>query len=161
MEVQIRDYRHSDEHPVVELSLRAWAPVFTSMEEALGHEIFSRLHGDWRHYQEKAVRDTLADRAIQAWVAVDEHGVIGFAAAKHLDPEQSLGAIWMLAVDPDSQNRGVGTALTESATRWLCESGLRVAMIGTGGDPGHAPARRVYEKANYTPLPLVRYFKAL
>ena len=26
-------------------------------------------------------------------------------------------------------------------------------MIDTGGDPGHAPARRVYEKADYTLLP--------
>jgi hypothetical protein len=34
-------------------------------------------------------------------------------------------------------------------------------MIDTGGDPGHAPARRVYEKANYNLLPIARYFKAL
>ena len=38
---------------------------------------------------------------------------------------------------------------------------MRVAMIGTGGDPGHAPARRVYEKADYTLIPMARYFKAL
>jgi hypothetical protein len=36
-----------------------------------------------------------------------------------------------------------------------------VAMIGTGGDRGHAPARRVYEKADYRLIPLARYFKAL
>jgi hypothetical protein len=41
------------------------------------------------------------------------------------------------------------------------ESGMRVAMIGTGGDPGHAPARRAYDKAGYTALPSVQYFKAL
>jgi hypothetical protein len=40
-------------------------------------------------------------------------------------------------------------------------AGMRLAMIGTGGDPGHAPARRTYEKAGYTPLPAVNYFKAL
>ena len=67
----------------------------------------------------------------------------------------------MLAVDPGAQDRGVGTALTEFATDWLRSSGMRVAMVGTGGDPGHAPARRVYEKAGYTLLPLARYFRAL
>ena len=36
---------------------------------------------------------------------------------------------------------------------------MRVAMIETGGD--HAPARRVYEKAGFTPLPAVRFFKSL
>ena len=34
-------------------------------------------------------------------------------------------------------------------------------MVETGGDPGHAPAWRVYNKADFTALPVVRYFKAL
>jgi hypothetical protein len=38
---------------------------------------------------------------------------------------------------------------------------MRVAVIGTGGDPGHAPARRVYEQAGYTPHALTQYFKVL
>ena len=36
-----------------------------------------------------------------------------------------------------------------------------MALVETGGDPGHAAARRVYEKADYTILPVARYFKAL
>ena len=52
-------------------------------------------------------------------------------------------------------------ALTEVATGWLRDAGMTMAMVETGGDPGHAPARRVYEKANYTLLPGARYFKAL
>jgi GNAT superfamily N-acetyltransferase len=67
----------------------------------------------------------------------------------------------MLAVDPDEQDRGIGTALTEFATAWLRDAGMRVAMVETGGDPGHAPARRVYEKAGYALLPIARYFSAL
>ena len=67
----------------------------------------------------------------------------------------------MLAVDPDDQGRGIGTALTEFVTGWLREAGMTVAMVETGGDLGHAPARHVYEKANYTLLPVARYFKAL
>ncbi|OKH93818.1 hypothetical protein AB852_13915 [Streptomyces uncialis] len=34
--------------------------------------------------------------------------------------------------------------LTEHATAWLRDVGMRVAMIDTGGDAGHAPARCVY-----------------
>ena len=73
-DARIRDYQPADGEVVVALSLRAWAPVFGSMEQVLGHEIFARLHGD---------------------------------------------------------------------------------------DPGHAPARRVYAKADYTLIPMARYFKAL
>ena len=67
----------------------------------------------------------------------------------------------MQAVDPDHQREGLGAALTELATDWLRRSGMRVAMVETGGDAGHAAARRVYARAGYTPLPVVRYFKAL
>ena len=52
---RIRDYQAADGEAVVALSLRAWAPVFASMEQVLGHEIFARLHGDdWRDYQAPA-----------------------------------------------------------------------------------------------------------
>jgi GNAT superfamily N-acetyltransferase len=160
MDTSIRDYGPLDEEPVVELSLRAWAPVFNSLEQVLGCEIFVRLQGDWRQYQEKAVRDTLADDATRVWVAEAARGVVAFVAAK-LHLERHIGEIWMLAVDPDAQGRGIGTALTEVATGWLRDAGMTMAMVETGGDPGHAPARRVYEKANYTLLPGARYFKAL
>lgn len=156
----IRPYRSPDEEAVVGLSLRAWAPVFASVEAILGGELSSRLHGDWHRYQEKAVRRVLADNDMTVFVA-DTGQVVGFVAVRIADAEQSLGEIHMLAVDPDRQRRGVGTALTEQATTWIREAGMRVAMIATGGDPGHTAARRVYEKAAYTLLPSALYFKAL
>jgi hypothetical protein len=38
---------------------------------------------------------------------------------------------------------------------------MTVVLVSTGGDIGHAPARRTYEKAGFTPMPAVHYFKAL
>jgi GNAT superfamily N-acetyltransferase len=160
MDAHIREYRTDDERAVVELSLRAWAPVFESLEKVLGRELSARLHGDWREHQAQAVRDTLGNPASTVWVAEANDHVVAFVAAM-LDREPLMGEIWMLAVDPDHQARGIGTALTNHATDWLRDSGMKVAMVETGGDPGHAPARRVYEKASYTKLPVARYFKAL
>lgn len=156
----VREYRPQDEDAVAALSIRAWAPVFRSLEQVLGAEIFRRLHPDWRQDQETAVRSTLRDRAMRAWVADAGDSVTGFAAAT-LHHDRRMGEITMLAVDPHAQNRGIGAALTEAATGWLRDSGMTVAMIETGGDAGHAPARQVYEKADYTLLPVARYFKAL
>ncbi len=39
--------------------------------------------------------------------------------------------------------------------------GLAVAFVGTGGDPGHEPARRFYETLGYRPFPVVQFYKAL
>jgi GNAT superfamily N-acetyltransferase len=156
----IREYRPDDSEPVVRLSLRAWAPVFASLRQVLGGEMFGRLIGDWEEYQRSAVRDVLADHSVQVWVAEAEHRAVAFIAVT-LHRERLMGEIVMLAVDPDDQGGGVGTALTEFATDWLRGAGVRVAMVDTGGDPGHAPARHLYEKAGYKPLPVTRYFKAL
>jgi GNAT superfamily N-acetyltransferase len=93
------------------------------------------------------VRDVLADSTQRVWVSEDAgERAIGFVAAT-LHREQELGEIYLIAVDPGAQGQGIGTALTRVATDWLRQSGMRVAMIETGGDRGHAPARRLYEKA--------------
>jgi GNAT superfamily N-acetyltransferase len=156
---QIRDYRSLDEEDVLHLSLRAWAPVFASLEQSLGPEIFLRLYGEWRQHQATAVRNTLNGSEMQVWVAEAERGLVGFVAATLRS--EIVGEIEMLAVDPDDQGQGTGSALTKHATAWLRDRGMRVAVVETGGDPGHAPARRVYQRAGYTLLPVARYFMAL
>ena len=131
--------------------------------KVLGAELSARLHGGedgWRGYQETAVRRALTDASISTWVAEVEATVVGFVSA-HLTGDRQIGEIFMLAVDPEQQGEGIGTTLTEVATDWLRASGALVALVETGGDPGHAPARRVYEKAAYTMLPIARYFRLL
>jgi ribosomal protein S18 acetylase RimI-like enzyme len=161
MEPVIRPYRESDTPAVVRLSLRAWAPVFDSELATVGLELFERLEGeDWRVRQQKSVEDVIADDDMEVWVADIDGRAVGFAAVK-LHTDRGMGEIYMLAVDPDYQRRGIGSALTQVATDWIREAGLPIAVIDSGGDEGHAPARHVYEKAGYTPMPIVRYFKAL
>ena len=94
------------------------------------------------------------------FVTISAMAVVGFAAAA-IRPEDSIGEVLMLAVDPQSQNRGLGTTLPGVATDWIRESGMPVAFISTGGDPGHAPARRTYAKAGYRELPVTYYLKVL
>jgi ribosomal protein S18 acetylase RimI-like enzyme len=161
MSPTIRPFAPDDLQPVVNLSLRAWAPVFASVEQALaGSGVFEQLHPDWHDTQRWAVLDVCADDAMTVWVAEPDEVVVGFAAVTLHDGEP-LGQIYMIAVDPDRQRRGVGLALTTHATDWIRRQGMTVALVGTGGDPGHAPARRLYERAGYIPLPGVKYFKRL
>lgn len=158
----IRDCRPEDHDEIVELSLRAWAPVFASVGEVLGEELNTLLHGtDWREHQARDVRAALEDTAKRVWVAEHASRVIGFAAAAVVDDARRIGEIHMVAVDPDAQRHGIGSSLTKRATAWLRERGMRVAMIGTGGDPGHAPARRVYERLGFRLFPSAQYFQVL
>jgi ribosomal protein S18 acetylase RimI-like enzyme len=99
----------------------------------------------------------------RAWVAEADGRAVGFTVVvvHPVNRETESGEIYMLAVDPDYQQRGIGLALVSFAVDRITELGIPLAEIGTGGDPGHAPARRLYERAGFTPVPLVRYFKAL
>lgn len=155
---QIRPLTPEDTSAVVRLSLRAWEPVFDSVEPVLGHEIFGRLYPHWRSSQEKAVRTVCATDEV--WVSELGGSVVGFVAAR-LSDDELQGEITMVAVDPDHQGRGIGTALTRAAIGVLRDGGAQIAVVETGGDPGHAPARRTYEKAGFTLLPIARYFLAL
>jgi ribosomal protein S18 acetylase RimI-like enzyme len=157
----IRPYREVDEPAVVRLSLRAWTPVHDSMREVMGDEIFGRLYRDgWRRRQQEDVEEALRDEQHGVWVAEVEGKVAGFATAI-VNPKTRLGEIFLVAVDPDFQGRGLGTQLTDVATGWLRDAGMAVVLVSTGGDDGHAPAHRTYEKAGFTPMPAVHYFKAL
>jgi ribosomal protein S18 acetylase RimI-like enzyme len=160
--VGIRDSTAEDDEPIVALSLRAWEPVFRSVAAELGPELNTLLHGeDWRDHQEREVRETLARNGMRTWVAEEDGRLQGFVSAAVVDPRRLIGEIAMLAVDPASQRRGIGTELTGVATEWLRESGMRVAFLDTGGDDGHAGARRVYDRAGFTRFPVVQYFKEL
>jgi GNAT superfamily N-acetyltransferase len=99
----------------------------------------------------------------RVWVAEADGRPVGYTVVvvHPINRETESGEISMVAVDPDYQQRGVGIALVDFALDRITELGIPLAEIGTGGDPGHAPARRLYERAGFTPVPLVRYFKAL
>ncbi|WP_199330510.1 GNAT family N-acetyltransferase [Microcoleus sp. FACHB-68] len=72
-----------------------------------------------------------------------------------------MGEIYMVAVDPDFQGRGIGSDLIEFALAWMKDAGMSLAMVETGGDAGHAPARHTYEKVGFEVFPVARYFKKL
>jgi ribosomal protein S18 acetylase RimI-like enzyme len=160
MSLRIEPYADQQRGAVVELSLRAWEPVFASLRTALGPAVYQALVPDWRVSQRQAVEGVCAADDSHVWVALDGEAPVGFVALK-LHSGESMGEIYMLAVDPAAQGRGVGSALTDFALARMKAAGMAVAMVETGGDPGHAPARRTYEKAGFDLLPIARYFKKL
>ena len=151
MGIEIRPMYDDDTNDVVQLSLRAWEPVFHSLRETMGDPLFDHFYGaDWRSYQGADVRRACA--TFRALVAEDDGVVVGFTAVD-LTEGRTEGEIYMLAVDPDAQGRGVGTALTQAGIEMIREAGFPLALVGTGGDPGHAAARATYRKAGFTPVP--------
>ena len=91
---------------VVELSLKAWAPVFDSIRETLSPGAFAESYPDgWEASQARAVEDVCLSDKMQVWTATEGEEVAGFAAIR-LDHETKTGEIYMIAVDPKHQKKG-------------------------------------------------------
>lgn len=132
--------------------------MFTSLDAVLDQRLAELLTPDWRAAQRHAVVEVCGDDVHQVIVAVDGGHVRGFAAYRLEDDERGTGVVEILAVDPAVQGQGIGRALVARATDELRTMGARVVMVETGGDEGHAPARRLYESEGFTLLPVARYF---
>ncbi|MDZ7955010.1 MAG: GNAT family N-acetyltransferase [Nostoc sp. DedQUE12b] len=159
--MRIEPYEDNQLDTIKSLSLRAWSPVFDSIQKAMDIEVYHSFYPDgWRVSQLNAVESVCITKDMKVWVAIDSDSTVGFVAVK-LHSESSMGEIYMIAVDPDYQRQGIGAALIEFALNWMKAAGMSVAMVETGGDPGHAPARCTYEKLGFGLLPIARYFKKL
>src|SRR5690242_21853895 len=101
--IQIREFRDEDLDTVVAFSLRAWAPVFASLREVLGDEIFLRLHPDWKADQAEAVRSSCLNEERNAFVAVIDERPVGFVVIALNAFHERMGVIEMIGVDPDYQ----------------------------------------------------------
>ena len=159
--IEIRKFHEGDLETVVEFSLRAWSPVFASVRDVLGDDIFLRLHPDWKANQAEAVRSSCTNDERDVFVAVANGRPVGFVAIALNAFHERMGVIDIIGVDPDYQRRGISLRLTEFATKHMRSCGMDIAVVETGGDPGHAPARRAYETAGFTLLPIARYFRLL
>jgi len=107
------------------------------------------------------VLEILGSDSTSTWVADLGGRAVGFAAARVVDPDRRIGEVHIVGVDPDAQHQGIGTTLVRHAEVWLQEQGMAVVFIGTGGDPGHAPARRLYASLGYRLFPAAQYYKVL
>lgn len=80
-------------------------------------------------------------------VVVEGEEIVGFLIAGHR-PEEAVGYVHILAVAPERQNRGLGTAMLQSAFAAFAQAGLREARLGVASyNPG---ALHVYERLGMT-----------
>ena len=156
------EFRDADLETVVEFSLRAWAPVFASIREVLGDDIFLRLHPDWKAGQAEAVRSSCTSGDRDVVVAVVGDRTVGFMAIALNAFHERMGVIDIIGVDPDYQRRGISSRLTEFAKEHMRKSwnGYRRGRNGRRSRPrpGSSGLRegRVHAVAYISLLPASR-----
>ena len=154
---------YSAEHlsAVLKLTERAWDPVFPLMRDEIPKYVYDAFYPDgWQKRQLADVEATCLDLSTDMRIALTDARVSGYLGLRE-HPDDSMGEIYIIAVDPDFQRQGVGEALMAYAFEWMRQRGLSMAMVETGDDAGHSPSRAAYESAGFERYPVARYFRKL
>lgn len=146
---------------LLELSIRAWEPVFPLVKAEVSPFVYQAFYPEgWRTRQRADLAEVLDKEPDTVDVALDGERPVGCASTR-LHPEDNMGEVYVIVVDPDYQQRGVGRALMEHSLELARLAGMTMVMVETGDDSGHAPARAAYESIGFERWPVARYFKDL
>ncbi|GAA1234669.1 GNAT family N-acetyltransferase [Prauserella halophila] len=146
---------------LLELSIRSWTPVFPSLRQDVPGFVYDAFYPEgWETRQRAELAAVLRDESENIDVAVVGDVPVGWVCTR-MHPDDSMAEVYVLAVDPEYQRSGVGGMLMERSYDRARAAGMRMVMVETGGDSGHAPARALYESAGFLRWPVARYFKDL
>jgi ribosomal protein S18 acetylase RimI-like enzyme len=158
----VRPLEPEDLDAVVALAIPAWQPVFESFAEMLGGTIFDHLYQPrWQEAQADSVRRTCLDERVDAHVVIAPDGCVAGYVALADEVDAGIGHVEQIAVHPAYQRRGYARVLMRFAIERFRANGMVMVNVGTGGDPGHAPARALYESVGFVGVPLVNYYSPI
>jgi ribosomal protein S18 acetylase RimI-like enzyme len=92
------------------------------------------------------------------WIVDDDDGVVGVA---YYAPEAMADGVWnlyLIAVRPDRQGQGRGTALLRYVEQMLTARGVRLLLVETSGLPSFDRTRAFYRKCGYEEEARIRDF---
>jgi ribosomal protein S18 acetylase RimI-like enzyme len=161
-ELVIREVKPEDIEAACDIAVAAWEPIFVSFRRMMGDELFALACRDWQQRKAQQVREACQGvQGAMAAVAELDGRVVGFVTFYAHDASR-IGEISNNAVHPRFQGRGIAPTMYEHVCARLRELGMLYVKVSTGGDPGHAPARRAYEKAGFSiRLPGIEYYRKL
>ncbi|MGH6735223.1 MAG: GNAT family N-acetyltransferase [Methyloceanibacter sp.] len=161
-ELVIRPFAADDLPRLQEVRAAAFSPIFESFRTIVGEAISARAF-DTADADQAALLDGICrpGSTHRVFVALMDSEIVGFVSLT-LDQAKRTGEIGLNAVHPSHARQGIGTQLYAFAISVMRDERMRLATVGTGADPSHAPARRAYEKAGFeVGVPSVFLYKVL
>jgi GNAT superfamily N-acetyltransferase len=125
----------------------------------LGEAMFYQYHGDWKQTKHRRICEGLTSG--RGYVALADGQVAGFIFYI-VDEGTKTGIVEENAVASQFRGLGIAQRLYDYVFAKMREEGMVYAMVSTGLDEAHAPARRAYEKAGFGKgIGNIRYYKEL
>jgi len=160
-DTRIRPLEPPDVPAVAALADLAWRPINDQYREIYGKELFEILFPDANTRKGHEMRRICETGSHEVWVLDVDGRVAGFVSFS-IDEDKKIGELGNNAVHPEYRDRGFGRKMHEAVLDHFRERGMRYAVVQTGLDPAHAPARRAYERVGFDiHREVVTYYKKL
>ena len=122
----------------------ALEPVFESFRNIVGEAISLLTFAPVEPDQAAHLNDLgKPDKDGKFFVAQIGEEIVGFMTVS-LNEANGLNP-----VHQSHAGQGLGTRLNSFVISFMRNADVCLAIMGTGGDPSHTPARRIYEKAGF------------
>lgn len=155
---EIRPYTLQDRENLLALSAQAWAPVFSSLQGAVPEFIYECFWPNgWEARQLSDLAKVLDEEPRNIDIAFVGNSPVGWVCTR-LHPDDNMGEIYVLVVDPQHQNLGISARLLKHSKERVRDAGMSMVMVETVDDKSHDSAIHLYESKGFERWPVARYF---
>ena len=146
---KIRPFREADWAAVKRITKAIWGIGLDAVrQERYGFQVGGR---PWQDRKAESLRSSISANP-QDWFVTELDGrVIGFCSLS-ADASTGIGTVGQNGIEPEYGDRGYGSRQLQFILEELRGRGMKIAEVHTGLNEGHAPARKMYERAGFEPL---------
>jgi ribosomal protein S18 acetylase RimI-like enzyme len=135
MKINIRPMLSKDRPALVKILRHT--PEFKPAEVVIAEEVIDSFLGDPQ------------GSGYHVLVAGDDATVVGYICYGPTPLTEGTWDIYWMAVTPEKQGKGIGTALLETAEKSIKKAGGRLAIIETSSIPSYEKTRRFHSRHGY------------
>ena len=148
----LRQAKEKDLSRIDEITVICYSAIYESFVENVGKDIFQGIYFKselpWPKSKTIQNHNLFAEHPDWLWVLEDQDNIFGFVSFK-LKPEKNYGLIDNNGVLPAYAGQGWGKFMYRHVLKHFRSAGLRFALVETGLDDAHIPARRAYEGVGF------------
>ena len=152
---------------VMKMTVMAWTPIRLEQKKLLGDRLYTRLFDGWEERKRLEVKNDFLAGGVGGcfgYAALIDGKVAGFVTRLKNPAAPYMGIVGNNAVNPEFAGKGIGSAMYSCILSEMEKEGMTHVGVYTGRDAAHAPARRAYERAGFTPESAIQcadYYKVI
>lgn len=144
-----------------EITVACYTPIHESFIEMVGKEAYQEIYYDskkpWPERKIQQNHKLFREHPAWIWVLENKGRIIGYVSFK-TRPEKNHGIFDNNGILPSHAGQGWGKFMYRYVLNYFRNQGLKFALVETGLDDSHIPARRAYEGVGFDHQDLITVY---